>query len=334
MAAADPHFSVIIVNYNAGDYLQKAVDSLKAQTFGNFEVIIVDNASHDTSFEALDTSGLENVVLCPENENHGFAKANNMAARMARGKWLVLLNPDAEAAPDWLEQLVAAQHRHPARKMFASAQIATEHPNLMDGAGDAYLIFGFPWRGGFEHPVTEMPGEGYCFSPCGASGVFERDLFLEHNGFDERFFCYCEDVDIGYRLQLAGEQCIFIPQAQIKHAGSALSGRLSEFSIYHGTRNRLWTYFKCTPWPLIVLTLPVHTALTLYILVRSPAIKRLGATSRGLWDGIKGIAEMKRTSPWSPQKRQVKLWDLAKSMAWNPWQMSQHKAFVIPQTDT
>lgn len=333
MPVSHPHFSVIIVNYNGGDYLQKAVDSLKNQTFSDFEVIIVDNASADASFTTLDTSGLDNVILRPENLNHGFAKANNLAARQARARWLALLNPDAEAAPDWLEQLVAAQRRHPTLKMFASAQIATDHPNLMDGAGDAYLIFGFPWRGGFERPITDMPREGYCFSPCGASGVFERALFLSHNGFDERFFCYCEDVDIGYRLQLAGERCIFIPQARIQHAGSAVAGRHSEFSIYHGTRNRLWTYFKCTPWPLIILTLPVHTALTLYILARSPAISRLRATSRGLRDGIKGIAEMKKASPWSPQKRRVKIWELAKTMAWNPFHMSQRKAFVTEEHD-
>jgi N-acetylglucosaminyl-diphospho-decaprenol L-rhamnosyltransferase len=113
LSTSDPTFSVIIVNYNSGDFLQGALSSLAAQTRRDFEVILVDNASSDGSIDDLDTSGLPAFRLMAETENHGFARGNNLGAAHAQGAWLVLLNPDAEAHPDWLEQIAAGMARHP-----------------------------------------------------------------------------------------------------------------------------------------------------------------------------------------------------------------------------
>ena len=325
-----PEFTIIIVNFNGGDMIQDAVNSLAQQTDRDFELIVVDNASSDGSAERLDLSRLQSATLHRMNENLGFAVANNWAARRASGKWLVLLNPDTIAEPDWLKQLRLASARHSDVRAFASAQISLDDPETMDGAGDAYLVFGFPWRGGFGHALSEMPGEADCFSPCGASAMYDRELFLAHDGFDGRFFCYCEDVDLGYRMQLAGERCVFVPTAVIRHAGSALSGRHSEFSIYHGTRNRLWTYAKNTPWPILLLTLPGHLALTIYILARSPVIGRFGATARGLVDGFKGLGRLRSGTGWRTMQRQTSLWRLVRTMAWNPWKMSTRAPHVRP----
>ena len=135
-----PRFSIVIVNYNGGAYLQGALASLAAQTVTDFEVFVVDNASTDTSmasvFEQYDThsqtvelqsltvpSAIIPLHMRPQAKNLGFAAANNLAAKQATGEWLVLLNPDAEAAPDWLEKLTAAISRHPTTSMFASTQI-------------------------------------------------------------------------------------------------------------------------------------------------------------------------------------------------------------------
>ncbi|MEM7492933.1 MAG: glycosyltransferase, partial [Pseudomonadota bacterium] len=96
-------FSVIIVNYNSGDYLAEALRSLQAQTFKDFEVLLIDNASEDASLSDLDQDLLRNVTVLHQDENLGFAKANNIGASAAKGEWLALLNPDAQAAPDWLE---------------------------------------------------------------------------------------------------------------------------------------------------------------------------------------------------------------------------------------
>ncbi len=322
-----PDFSVIIVNFNGGAFLQGAIDSLKAQTCRNFEVILIDNASTDGSLGALDTGGLPAFTLMPEAENHGFARGNNLAAAQAKGKWIALLNPDARASPGWLAALARAIEAHPETRTFASAQYLLDDPGTLDGAGDAYLLFGFPWRGGFGRAARELPGPGFCFSACGASAVYDRDLFLSVGGFDERFFCYCEDVDLGFRLQLLGEDCRFVPDAVIEHAGSAISGRESAFSTYHGTRNRIWTYVKNMPPGLMFLTLPGHVFLTLYILARNSFTPRFLPMLRGLYDGVSGSFRLRTSPQWRVIPRAPSS-DIAQLMAWNPVRMSQRRVHV------
>ncbi|MCB9970012.1 MAG: glycosyltransferase family 2 protein [Hyphomonas sp.] len=331
--SAPPEFSVLIVNYNGGAYVQDALDSLSRQTFRDFEVILIDNASTDGSVDKLDTRDLPGFVLLAESENHGYAGGMNRAAARARGRWLVGLNPDAVADAAWLGEIHAGLKRHPTTSMFASAQYDRADPGILDGAGDAYLVFGMPWRGGFGRPASELPGEGECFSPCGAGGVFGRDVFHAHGGFDESYFCFCEDVDLGFRLRLAGETCVFLPKAVIHHVGGGLSGRASDFSIYHGSRNRIWTYAKDMPAPLFWITLPGHAALSAYILVRGVMTGRVRQTWRGMWDGVLGAAEMRRKGRQSRKHMRVPLWHLARAMAWNPFRMSQRKVHVRELAD-
>jgi len=333
-----PRFSIVIVNYNGGAYLKGALASLAAQTVTDFEVFVVDNASTDASMAAVlsqygdanltnqQTLGLPSLTkpgtsaplhIRPQAKNLGFAAANNLVAKEATGEWLVLLNPDAEAAPDWLEKLAAAISRHPSVSMFASTQIDLHDPETLDGAGDAYFGFGIPWRGGFGRPLTELPAEGTCFSPCGAGAIYRRDLFLDHGGFDERFFCFCEDVDLGYRLRLAGEQCVFLPDAIIRHAGGGLTGRASEFSLYHGARNRLWTYIKNTPLRLLIPTLPVHAALILAILFRNRKTDQNKSVLRGLRDGLTGLGPFLSERKSLKQRRKVSVFAISSAMCWN-----------------
>ena len=325
-----PEFSVVIVNYNGGAYIKGALDSLARQTCRDFEVFLVDNASTDGSADNLVTADLPAFTLMLQEQNLGFAEGNNVAARAATGRWLVLLNPDAQASPDWLETISAATARFPGTRMFTSAQYDMHTPDRLDGAGDAYLAFGFPWRGGFGHPARALPQEGSCFSPCGAGAIYHRDTFLEHGGFDERFFCFCEDVDLGFRLRLAGERCIFLPGAVIHHAGGGLSGRASDFSIYHGTRNRLWVYGKDMPALLLALTLPGHIILSAYLLVRSAMTGRARQTWLGMRDGLAGLPSIRKASPWAPPQRRVSLLSLARAMAWNPFRMSARRTHVRP----
>ena len=329
-----PEFSVLIVNYNGGAYVQAALDSLARQACRDFEVILIDNASTDGSAETLNTSGLPAFTLLAETENHGYAGGMNIAARKAVGTWLVGLNPDAVADATWLDEIRAGAKRHPLATMFASAQYDMADPDKLDGAGDAYLIFGIPWRGGFGRPASELPGEGECFSPCGAGAVFNRRVFLEHGGFDDRFFCFCEDVDLGFRLRLAGETCVFLPKAMIRHVGGGLSGKTSDFSIYHGFRNRIWTYAKDMPGPIFWITLPGHIVLSVYLLVRGAMTGRFRQTWKGMRDGLLGAPGMRREGRTARQKAVVPLWKLARTMAWNPWRMSQHRVHVWEQDRT
>lgn len=309
--------------------MQDALDSLRVQSFKDFEVILLDNASTDGSLDALETDDLPAFSLIAESENHGYAAGNNIAVRKARGDWLAFLNPDAAAAPDWLETIVDAQARHPGVKAFASAQYDMADPSILDGAGDAYLIWGIPWRGGFGCPATDLPGEGECFSPCGAGAFVERAVFNAHGGFDERFFCFCEDVDLGFRLRRAGERCVFLPSAAIRHVGGGVSGRVSEFAVFHGARNRIWTYVKNMPLSLLIVTLPGHVAISVYILIRGLMTGRAGPTFRGMMAGLAGLPRILGSRDYRARQR-VSTWQLARAMAWNPFRISSRKPHVRP----
>lgn len=323
-----PELSVIIINFNGAQYLQNALDSLKQQTYRDFELIVLDNNSSDGSANGLALEGLPAANVILETENHGFARGNNLAARQAQGGWLVLMNPDTITEPDWLEELVAARDRHPSAKMFASCQHMLDAPDRLDGAGDAYLVFGFPWRGGFGHPLSQKPAEGEVFSPCGAGAMLKKSVFLDHGGFDERFFMYCEDVDLGFRLRLAGEKCIFVPNAILHHAGSGISGRYSERTVYLGTRNRIWSYVKNMPTIPLLLTLPGHLAISAYVLAGAFARGRGKPTWRGMRDGFAKACKMRTSPEYRWTKRPNDLLGLVRAMAWNPFRMSQRLPHV------
>lgn len=319
-----PKFSVLIVNYNAGAYLQQVLDSLKKQTVTDFEVICVDNDSTDGSVDDLDATGLPEWQLVRSEKNLGFAAGNNLAAKMARGEWICLLNPDAFAEPDWLEQIANGMARYPDCRTFACLQLNADNPDILDGVGDAYFFCGIPWRGGFGHPASATPDEGECFSPCGASAVFLRSQFLEFGGYDEELFCYCEDVDLGYRMQLAGEPCILLPKATILHKGGGTSGRYSYFTTYHGNRNRTWVYFKNTPLWLLILTLPAHLTILMAILLKD-MFQKTGhrGVSEGIRAGLKYGWRKRQAALRAETAKQADMGQLFKAMSFNPIKMIQ-----------
>ena len=157
-----------------------------------------------------------------------------------------------------------ATTRHPDAVMFGSTQIDAADIRRLDGAGDVYHASGLVWRGHHGAPVGSLPPEGEVFAPCAAAALYRRDLFLEAGGFDEGFFCYCEDVDLGFRLRLLGHKCIQVAGARVHHVGSAITGRRSTFATYHSTRNRIWMFVKNMPMALLVPLLPLHIALNAF----------------------------------------------------------------------
>lgn len=310
-----PDFSVVIVCYESADWIEACLEGLAQQTFKNFETIIVDNNSSDDCVEKIQSFKRLPLTLIESDENLGFSGGCNLGAKSARSEWLIFLNPDTVARPDWLAQIAAGQMRYPDTSVFACAQYELGCEATLDGAGDAYFGFGIPWRGGFGHPTSALPGDGECFSPCGASAVVRRSLFEKAGGFDERFFCYCEDVDLGFRLRLMGERCVFLSNAAVDHKGSAISGRTSDFTIYHGTRNRMWTYFKNMPFWMLILTTPGHIAITIYLLIRSRSNGLFAPTWKGVKDGVKGLPRMlKSRKSYKARPGHVRLFG---AMSWN-----------------
>ncbi len=306
------------MNYNAGEWLARSVASVAAQSFTDFECFIVDNASTDGSLKAL--PDLDNRFTVVElGENTGFAKGNNVGAAKASGEWLALLNPDAFARPDWLECLVAETAR-PNVTMVGSLQYMALEPGIYDGAGDCYHVTGLAWRAKFGHQIDDRPIETCeVFGPCAAAALYHRETFIRLGGFDERFFCYHEDVDLAYRMRLDGGICIQSADAKVDHVSSGISGRASDFAVYHGTRNRIWTWYKNTPWPAALLTGLAFLGLNLALLTWSAFRPgRFQPTARGMRDGFAGLPRFRNSRRDVQAKRQVTILNLLRAMAWNP----------------
>lgn len=329
-AAATPVVSLVVVAYQSGAHLSRCLDALAAQTFQDFEILMVDNASTDGAPQAA-LRAHPGVRLLEPGVNLGFAAGVNRATEAARGDWLALINPDAFAEPEWLATLMAAAQAYPRIRCFGCRQLDAEDPLRLDGLGDVMSITGFPYRGGYRGQAPGRIPPGEVFSACGGAMLVDRRLFQSLGGFDERLFCYGEDVDFGFRMRLAGESTLVIPDAVVRHVGGAASGGArSDFAVFHGTRNRLWVYIKDTPPVLFWLSLPLHILATLVLFARHATRGELAAPLRGLWAGLKGLKLALAMRREAQAQRKAGSWRIARAMTWSPLDLLLRRVFIQP----
>ncbi len=324
--------TLIIVNFNSGARLGRCLDSLARQTVSGFEVIIVDNASSDDSLAQASLAG-RNVLLIEAGCNAGFAAANNMAAKAASGDWLAFLNPDAYPEPGWLEALLRAAARHPQTDAFGSRQLDAGDPSRLDGEGDVCTIFGVAYRGGYGHAAQPGGADGECFSPCAAAALVRRSVFVDLGGFDERFFCYGEDVDFGFRLRNAGGRAVQVNSAIVLHEGSGVSGRHSAFTLYHGHRNRIWMFYKNMPAALYWLTAPLRVIADMALFVKAAAAGEAGAYMRAMRDGYGGLGAFREDRRTIAALRQKSGAAIAAALCWSPVKFLRREADLRPLDD-
>lgn len=282
--------AVVIVNYNGGEMLDRCLSALYRQTHKPQRVILVDNHSDAFSADRAENlyPGIEIIALA---ENTGFAAANNLAvSKLQDIDWIALLNPDAYAAPDWLEQLLAAAERHPEFAMFGSHMQSADN-DTMDGTGDVYHVSGAVWRRDYGKSVAQgCRQDDEIFAPSAAAMLIKRDAFQQAGGFEESFFCYMEDVDLGFRLRLMGQRSMHVANALVTHEGSGVVGEYSNFHVYHGHRNLVWVYVRNMPGWLLWRYLPQHLLYNLASIVIFILRGKTGAVLRAKRDALKGIA--------------------------------------------
>jgi len=287
--------SVIVVNYNGGAYLQKCMGHLCAQTVTDFEVIVVDNGSCDGSLAHVPDDPRFRILDL--GSNTGFAFANNRAAEVARSPRIALLNSDAFPAPDWLERLLHAAETRPEFSFFGSHQYLFEPPEhlkgkgqVLDGTGDMLARNGLAWRRDHMVPANlAVRVSDEVFGACAAAALYDKEAFDEVGGFEESYFCYFEDVDLSFRLRLAGYRCLHVADAVVHHVGSASAGMTSEFQIYHGYRNLIWSFCKNMPSDLLLRNLPAFLLLLLRILITDGMHGRRTTLLRAYRDAILGL---------------------------------------------
>ncbi|MHB8628294.1 MAG: glycosyltransferase family 2 protein [Aggregatilineales bacterium] len=241
-------FSVIIPNWDGIQYLPTCLDALRSQTYPSVEVILADNASADGSRELL-AARYPEVCVITLPRNQGFTGACNAGLKVARGEYLALLNNDTEVEPTWIAEVVAAFERHPEAGAVASKMRLFDRRDHLHTAGDLYRVDGLPVnRGVWQPDHGQYDDEMDVFSACGGSAAYRRAALDEVGLLDDAFFFSCEDVDLGWRLQLAGWRCVYAPRAVVYHRLAATGGGVTA-SFYDG-RNVIYILVKDYPTAL------------------------------------------------------------------------------------
>ncbi|MGC4099124.1 MAG: glycosyltransferase family 2 protein [Nitrospira sp.] len=291
-----PKVTVVIVNWNGERFLDRCLSALQEQTVIPNEIILVENASSDASTEIV--RRYPSVRVLVQNKNLGFARGNNVAiqASVVDSEWIALLNPDAFPDRHWLEVLLLSAREHPESDVFGSKLVKAADSALLDGVGDAYHMSGLVWRTGHGVPVSSFSEQiREIFSPCAAAALYRRQALMDVGGFDEEYFCYVEDVDLGFRLRLVGHKALYVPDAVVRHVGSATTGgQHSDFSLYHGHRNVVWTFVKNMPGILFWLLLPLHVVMNLVSILWFVVQGRSRVILRAKRDALLGLSKMWR----------------------------------------
>lgn len=314
-----PFFSIIILYWNNGRYIRKCLTSLLNQTWKDFEIILVNNGSDQpVSLDLEIEFPTLNITFLQLPENIGFAAGNNFGSEHAKGKYLALLNADAFPYSNWLEKVRSAIEKYP-DSIFASKLVMADDPTKLDGTGDVYHFTGLVWRKNHNHLAENVSlKECEVFSACGAAAVYPKDAFDRVGGFDPDYFSYVEDVDLGFRLRLAGYRCIFLPEAIVHHVGSGSTGKRSDFSVYYGQRNLVWTFFKNMPGILFWLLVPFHIITNVLMIIFSFFRKQGKVTVKAKIDALVKINTIIKKRRRIHISRKISTIKLLMSLDWNP----------------
>lgn len=248
MIEGNPTISIIIPNWNGKQFLKGCLDSLRGQTFKDFEIIVVDNNSDDDSVSFVKENYPE-VRIIELDTNKGFAGGVNEGIKASKGDLIFLLNNDTVVDLNCLQVLHEAAVKNPNVGFFATKMIFHGiNPPVINAAGDAFGIDGAARNIGYkEIDVRQYDKEREVFGACAGAALYKRKMFDEIGLFDEDFYIILEDVDLDFRAQLAGYRCLYVPSAVVYHIHAGSMGKTSDFTFYWITRNDFNVLIKNMP---------------------------------------------------------------------------------------
>jgi GT2 family glycosyltransferase len=237
--------SIIIPNYNGLEMLKQCLKSLDESILKPTEIIIVDNGSSDHSVEWV-SENYPNIICIVNENNKGFSPAVNQGIAISKYKYVILLNNDVVVKNTWLQHLIDIAETNENIFSVSSKMLQYYNPDLIDDAGDSYTILGWAYkRGDGTCAETNYNKTDNIFSACAGAALYRRSILNEIGYFDENFFAYLEDVDLGFRALNAGYTNIFCSNAIVYHIGSATSGsKYNTFKIALTARNSVWLMYK------------------------------------------------------------------------------------------
>lgn len=249
--------SVVVVNWNRKEMLRECLTSLESQTYTDFEVVVVDNSSIDGSVHMVLTEFIEtgklNCKIIENQENRGFCEANNQGFAASRSDFVALLNNDAAVHPEWLGSLLSV-FDDPRVGMAASKILVYEDRTKIDKVGHLIYFDGQNrGRGSGEIDRGQYDQIEEVAWPDGCAAMYRRELLDEVGGFDEDFFAYADDADLGLRGRIAGWNCLYVPHAVVYHRRGTTLGVASTGRLVLIERNRILLAVKLFPWSLLWL---------------------------------------------------------------------------------
>jgi len=323
-----PQVSIIVVNWNGRDLLAECLQALETQSFRNYEIILVDNGSRDGSVPWLREHYGHRLHIIPLPHNTGFGAGNNVGILASRGDWLALINNDVVLDRDWLAQMVACAQSHPQAGMVGGKVLNYYQPEIIDNLG--HLIYPDGLNRGrqrLEKDLGQNEKVEEILFPSACAALYRKTMLFESGLFDEAFFAYGDDTEIGLKGRFLGYSALYCPRAVAYHKYSRTTGAYSPTKAFLVERNRLWVLIKFFPL-LEILASPWYTGKR-YLLQAWAAYTRQGAAgrlaeaagfstlikvtlqaylaaARGLPQMLKKRREINRTRQVSP--RQFRVW--------------------------
>lgn len=313
-----PIARIVVTLFNSDDDIDKCLQALSLQTRLDFEVVLANNNAEDITLEDYHYPNLA-LSIVNSLDNVGFSGGSNLGAKGALTDWIVTLNPDAWPYPDWFEKLMQAGQNNPEYVMLSSTLLNARHPEILDGVGDAYSIFGIGWRGAQGRALKDIHPENMdVLAPCGAAAAYRRVEFEDIDGFDETYFCYLEDLDIAIRLQAVGHKCLHIFEAFVLHKGSGSTEESSQVQLYYSYKNQLLLMIKLVPIPLLVIMLPLYFMAQIWILLRTRKQKNWASRLDGLKQSLKNVPQYIHARHQKKYKKRYTTRAFAQMIYWSP----------------
>lgn len=255
VAGDQPLVSIIIVTFNNASVIKNCLLALREQSYRNAEVIVVDNDSADSTVRIIEN--FPDVKLVEAGINLGFTGGNILGLSHIQGELIVLLNPDTEPSPVWLEQLVHGMETDQQLGLCAS-KLIVYGTDIIDSAGDGSTTTGRGFKRGEGKDSSLYNTLEYVFGACGGAVMLRRELIADIGFLDNDFFLIHEDTDLNFRAQLAGWKCLFVPKAVVYHKVRSSIGIMSDMAVYYSVRNSRFVWVKNMPIKLILKYLHHH----------------------------------------------------------------------------
>ena len=293
--------TIIIPNYNGKHFMEPCLASLKEQTFRDFKILVVDNASSDGSVAYMKTE-YPDIEVIALDQNYGFSKAVNVGIEHSTTPYVILLNNDTTVDPHYVEEMVKAIEKSPRIFSVSSKMIQMYHPELIDSAGDLYTLMGWGVCRGTGRPISNYNEADEIFTACAGAAIYRRSAFEKIGYFDENHFAYLEDIDVGYRAKIYGYKNMYCPTALVYHVGSGTSGsKYNSFKVKLSARNSVYLNYKNMPLlQLAVNLLPILLGMGLkYMFFKKKGFGRDYAA--GVKEGL-ATAKRCRKVPYSRER--------------------------------